>query len=482
MQYIQFSNGTSGGTVRHNIQPQYHQSANIASFPNSLDYRYNTRQDGVFLPQNNYVAESYERNSPTYPSVSKTVPFVDPYYLSEDVPDTWSSSNNSLNSPNFNFQSSTMPNPPVLNHINQGYPSGYLPSHLPCNKADQTNSSFSSSPSTPISSPPPLASLHQNWPRGSSQFNTQQVSPYTELTGTVNTNGITDDRLTEALNVMKTVAEGPSLLQMQNAVPMGSSPPNANSLHSSLVQKNLPPALESFSGAMPAMQMPPNGLMETRRTIIGVSNPPVPITQSFVPISTCDNVKHETLSNAKDLPCLQGHEQLSVLSPGTIVNHTPSNNNTVSKKPQSRGYKRARSKSIGEDDDDPPEMKAEKEKERRHANNARERIRVRDINDAFKELGRMCMMHLQTERAMTKLTILSQAVEVITKLENQVRERNLNPKVACLKRREDEKNEEMKVPLSNPGMSHLIDSYPQMMQHPSSQSMNQHNNLPVSQA
>ncbi|GIY99919.1 protein daughterless [Caerostris extrusa] len=276
--------------------------------------------------EENYVAESYERNSPTYPSVSKTVPFVDPYYLNEDVPDTWSSSNNSLNSPNFNFQSSNMPNPPVLNHINQGYPSGYLPSHLPCNKADQTNSSFSSTPSTPISSPPPLASLHQNWPRGSSQFNTQPVAPYTELTSTVNTNGITDDRLTEALNVMKTVAEGPSLLQMQNAVPMGSSPPNANSLHSSLVQKNLPPALESFSGALPAMQMPPNGLMETRRTIIGVSNPPVPITQSF------------------DLPCLQGHEQLSVLSPGSSVNHTPSNNNTVSKKPQSRGYKRARSK------------------------------------------------------------------------------------------------------------------------------------------
>ncbi|CAH8491510.1 unnamed protein product [Schistosoma rodhaini] len=69
-------------------------------------------------------------------------------------------------------------------------------------------------------------------------------------------------------------------------------------------------------------------------------------------------------------------------------------------------------------------------------------IRVRDINDAFKELGRMCMMHLNNERPQTKLTILQQAVSLITSLEQQVRERNLNPKQACLKRREEEKSGE----------------------------------------
>merc|ERR1711963_1163787 len=93
------------------------------------------------------------------------------------------------------------------------------------------------------------------------------------------------------------------------------------------------------------------------------------------------------------------------------------------------------------DDDEsvPPEVKAVREKERRSANNARERIRIRDINEALKELGRICMSHLKSDKPQTKLSILNMAVDVIINLEQQVRERNLNPKIACLKRREEEK-------------------------------------------
>ena len=106
------------------------------------------------------------------------------------------------------------------------------------------------------------------------------------------------------------------------------------------------------------------------------------------------------------------------------------------------GKRGKRARKMSTDDDEsglPPEVKMLREKERRSANNARERIRIRDINEALKELGRICMSHLQSDKPQTKLGILNMAVDVIMSLEQQVRERNLNPKVACLKRREEEK-------------------------------------------
>ncbi|XP_058720668.1 transcription factor 4 isoform X5 [Poecile atricapillus] len=107
--------------------------------------------------------------------------------------------------------------------------------------------------------------------------------------------------------------------------------------------------------------------------------------------------------------------------------------------------------SNNDDEDLTPEQKAEREKERRMANNARERLRVRDINEAFKELGRMVQLHLKSDKPQTKLLILHQAVAVILSLEQQVRERNLNPKAACLKRREEEKVSSEPPPLSLAG-------------------------------
>ncbi|KAG5272014.1 hypothetical protein AALO_G00160690 [Alosa alosa] len=112
--------------------------------------------------------------------------------------------------------------------------------------------------------------------------------------------------------------------------------------------------------------------------------------------------------------------------------------------------------SNNDDEDLTPEQKIERERERRMANNARERLRVRDINEAFKELGRMVQLHLKSDKPQTKLLILHQAVAVILSLEQQVRERNLNPKAACLKRREEEKGSSDGASLSLAGGHHSM--------------------------
>lgn len=72
------------------------------------------------------------------------------------------------------------------------------------------------------------------------------------------------------------------------------------------------------------------------------------------------------------------------------------------------------------------------------------------------------MSHLKTDKPQTKLGILNMAVEVIMSLEQQVRERNLNPKAACLKRREEEKAEDS----AGPKLSHHL-AVQHMVQPPS---------------
>jgi len=153
-----------------------------------------------------------------------------------------------------------------------------------------------------------------------------------------------------------------------------------------------------------------------------------------------------TAKKRKDPP--DSTELGSSLSSGSATTST-SAASAASKSKRSRRYPGQPSSDAccsDEDDDDAnldPATKHVREKERRSANNQRERVRIRDINEALKELGRMCMTHMKQDKPQTKLGVLNLAVDVIMTLEQQVRERNLNPKAACLKRREEEKNDDI---------------------------------------
>ena len=65
------------------------------------------------------------------------------------------------------------------------------------------------------------------------------------------------------------------------------------------------------------------------------------------------------------------------------------------------------------------------------------RLRVRDINDAIRELGQMVAMHTgASSSTFTKLTVLQEAVRVITDLENRLRGMGLPRRERVLDRKD----------------------------------------------
>ncbi|XP_060859317.1 transcription factor 12 isoform X4 [Metopolophium dirhodum] len=257
---------------------------------------------------------------------------------------------------------------------------------------DQSVSSYSSNPSTPVSSPPPLAPLA---PANSAGSWTPGVVPphpgsphFPTDHRTIHLGSRMEERLDDAINVLRNHAESQAL--------------------------SLAGVQHSASGIVPLYHQHLGSPHSATATVGGVPN-------TYQTLSTCQDsdgpIKIERLSNIKKRK------------------EPPDSSDT---KPTSSDH----FCSSADEDNEDPSTKAHREKERRQANNVRERIRIRDINEALKELGRMCMTHLKTDKPQTKLGILNMAVEVIMSLEQQVRERNLNPKAACLKRREEEKAED----------------------------------------
>ncbi|XP_047622227.1 transcription factor 12 isoform X5 [Phacochoerus africanus] len=324
---------------------------------------------------------------------------------------------------------------------------------------DHTSSSFPSNPSTPVGSPSPLTGTSQ-WPRPGGQA---PSSPSYENSLHSLQSRMEDrlDRLDDAIHVLRNHAVGPS-----TSLPAGHS-----DIHSLLGPSHNAPigSLNSnYGGSSLVTSSRSASMVGTHREDPVSLNGNHSVLSSTVTASSTD-LNHKTQESYRG--GLQS--QSGTVVPTEIKTENKEKDENLHEPPSSDDMKsddessqkdikvssRGRTSSTNEDEDLNPEQKIEREKERRMANNARERLRVRDINEAFKELGRMCQLHLKSEKPQTKLLILHQAVAVILSLEQQVRERNLNPKAACLKRREEEKVSAVSaeppttLPGSHPGLS-----------------------------
>ncbi|XP_021401998.1 transcription factor 12 isoform X4 [Lonchura striata] len=327
---------------------------------------------------------------------------------------------------------------------------------------DHTSSSFPSNPSTPVGSPSPLTGASQ-WSRSGGQA---PSSPSYENSLHSLQSRMEDrlDRLDDAIHVLRNHAVGPST----------SLSAAHGDIHSLLGPSHNGPigSLNSSYGASSLVTANRQASMVGTHREEGVSlNSNHSVLPSTVSAQSTE-LNHKTQDSYRALS--GGLQSQSVaIGPTEIKSEHKEKDENIHEPPSSDDMKsddessqkdikvssRGRTSSTNEDEDLNPEQKIEREKERRMANNARERLRVRDINEAFKELGRMCQLHLKSEKPQTKLLILHQAVAVILSLEQQVRERNLNPKAACLKRREEEKVSAVSAepptphPGSHPGLS-----------------------------
>uniref|UniRef100_A0A2K6BMH6 Transcription factor E2-alpha n=1 Tax=Macaca nemestrina TaxID=9545 RepID=A0A2K6BMH6_MACNE len=353
---------------------------------------------------------------------------------------------------------------------------------------DHSSNNFSSSPSTPVGSPQGLAGTSQ-WPRAGAPG---ALSPSYDG-GLHGLQSKIEDHLDEAIHVLRSHAVGTAgdmhtLLPGHGALASGfAGPMSLGGRHAGLVGGGHPEdglagstslmhnhaALPSQPGALPDLSRPPDsysGLGRAGATAAAgeIKREEKEDEENTLAADHSEEEKKELKAPRARTRCQPPprpspplpHQEAHVHRPHTHCTHTgrPSAGPTLVPQPHCLPLAPSRP---DEDEDDllPPEQKAEREKERRVANNARERLRVRDINEAFKELGRMCQLHLNSEKPQTKLLILHQAVSVILNLEQQVRERNLNPKAACLKRREEEKvsgvvgDPQMVLSAAHPGLS-----------------------------
>uniref|UniRef100_A0A3Q2YJC8 Transcription factor 4 n=1 Tax=Hippocampus comes TaxID=109280 RepID=A0A3Q2YJC8_HIPCM len=309
---------------------------------------------------------------------------------------------------------------------------------------DHTNNSYSSNPSTPVGSPPTLtAASSAVWSRNGGQG---ASSPNYEAPLHSLQSRIEDrlERLDDAIHVLRSHAVGPSTAMSGGHGDMHGLIGAAHTHNGAMGSLGSGYGTGLLSGNRHSLMVSSHredgsmGPLRGGHSMAAGQVPQLPAQSATSPdLSQPD--PYRALSGG-----LQGQSTSSISS--EIKSEDEGDENLLQdSKPLDPKKEDMDSKDLkgidsnNDDEDLSPEQKMERERERRMANNARERLRVRDINEAFKELGRMVQLHLKSDKPQTKLLILHQAVAVILSLEQQVRERNLNPKAACLKRREEEK-------------------------------------------
>ncbi|XP_035204118.1 transcription factor E2-alpha isoform X3 [Oxyura jamaicensis] len=323
---------------------------------------------------------------------------------------------------------------------------------------DHSSNNFSSNPSTPVGSPQGLAGTSQ-WSRASGQG---ALSPSYE--GSLHTlQNKMEDRLDEAIHVLRNHAVGQTAAMPSSHGDMhgllGSAPAHSAAVGS--LGQAFPASVMSLGSRHPSLVgggHPEDGLSSTPSMLH--NHVTLPSQPSSLPDLSRPQDTYSGLSGGLGRSSVSsGTSEIKREEKEDEENTSVADNSEEEKKELKPSRNRTRcSLNSSTDEALSLEDKDLRDRERRMANNARERVRVRDINEAFKELGRMCQMHLKTDKAQTKLIILQQAVQVILGLEQQVRERNLNPKAACLKRREEEKvsgvvgDPQMTLSASHPGL------------------------------
>ncbi|XP_056368524.1 transcription factor E2-alpha isoform X4 [Oenanthe melanoleuca] len=322
---------------------------------------------------------------------------------------------------------------------------------------DHSSNNFSSNPSTPVGSPQGLAGSSQ-WPRAGAAG---ALSPSYE--GSLHTlQNKMEDRLDEAIHVLRNHAVGQTSAMPSSHGDMhgllGSAPPHSAAVGS--LGQAFPASVMALGSRHPSLVgggHPEDGLSSTPSLLH--NHVTLPSQPSSLPDLSRQQDTYSGLSGGLGRSSVSsGTSEIKREEKEDEENTSVADNSEEEKKELKPSRNRTRCSLNSTDEALSLEDKDLRDRERRMANNARERVRVRDINEAFKELGRMCQMHLKTDKAQTKLIILQQAVQVILGLEQQVRERNLNPKAACLKRREEEKvsgvvgDPQMTLSASHPGL------------------------------